>query len=143
MKIKNSYIEDFAQFILSFRLKGTENRMRNRFVKVLQKQLKVLQEEHKELLEEYCKKDSDGNFNTINKDGKSFYDIDDVRGFQVEFDILMQENFVISNNESNEQMIETVKDIILNCDKEFSGQEALLYETYCELFEEENQITII
>ena len=117
--------------------------MRNRFVKVLQNHLKLLQEEHKELLEEYCKKDSNGNFNTINKDGKSFYDIDDVKGFQVEFDILMQENFVIPNNESNQQMIKTVKDIILNCDKEFSGQEALLYEAYCEMFEEENQITII
>jgi len=143
MKIKNSYIEDFATFILSFRLKGTENRMRNRFVKVLQNHLKVLQEEHKELLEEYCKKDSDGNFNTINKDGKSFYDIDDVRGFQVEFDILMQENLVIHNDEANKQMITTLKDIILNCDKEFSGQEALIYETYCEMFEEENEITII
>ena len=143
MKIKNSYIEDFATFILSFRLKSTENRMRNRFVKVLQSHMKLLQEEHKELLEEYCKKDANGNFNTINKDGKSFYDIDDVKGFQVEFDILMQENFVIPNNESNQQMIKTVKDIILNCDKEFSGQEALIYEAYCEMFEEENQITII
>jgi hypothetical protein len=143
MKINNSYIEDFATFILSFRLKGKENRMRNRFVKILQQQLKLIQEEHKELLEEYCKKDAEGNFNTINKDGRSFYDIDDVRGFQVEFDILMQEYFIIPNDEANTEMLTTVKEIILNCDKEFSGQEALKYETYCEMFEEENQITII
>ena len=63
MRIQNSEIEEFATFILSLKLKGSENRMRSRLVKKLQDHLKVIQEEHKELLDEYCKKDEKGNFN--------------------------------------------------------------------------------
>jgi hypothetical protein len=143
MKIQNSEIEEFATFILSLKLRGTENRMRNRLVKKMQNHLKLVQEEHKELLDEYCKKDENGHFLTINKDGKTFYDIDDVKGFQVEFELLMKEDLVIPNDHSNQHMLNIIKDIILNCDKEFSGHEALKYENYCEMFEEINEITII
>lgn len=143
MRIQNSEIEEFATFILSLKLKGSENRMRSRLVKKLQDHLKVIQEEHKELLDEYCKKDENGNFRTITKDGKTYYDIDDVKGFQIEFEILMKEEFIISNDHANQQMLTTVKEVILNCDKEFSGHEALKYESYCEMFEEINEITII
>jgi hypothetical protein len=143
MKIQNSEIEEFATFILSLKLRGTENRMRNRLIKKLQNHLKLIQEEHKELLDEYCKKDEKDNFRTISKDGKTFYDIDDVKGFQIEFDLLMKEDLVIPNDQANQQMLVTVKDIILNCDKEFSGNEALKYENYCEMFEEINEVTII
>lgn len=143
MKIQNSEIEEFATFILSLKLKGTQNRMRNRLVKKMQDHLKLIQQEHKELLDEYCKKDDDGHFLTISKDGKTFYDIDDVRGFQIEFELLMKEELVISNDQTNQQMLTVVKELILNCDKEFSGNEALKYENYCEMFEEINEITII
>ena len=94
MRIQNSEIEEFATFILSLKLKGSENRMRSRLVKKLQDHLKVIQEEHKELLNEYCTKDENGNFNTITKDGKTYYDIDDVKGFQIEFEILMKDNLL-------------------------------------------------
>ena len=143
MKIQNSEIEEFATFILSLKLKGTENRMRNRLVRKLQEHLRNVQEEHRELLNEYCKKDEDGNFRTIDKGERSYYDIDDVKGFQVEYEILMKENFIIANDETNHQMLSIVKDIILNCDQEFSGSEALRYENYCEMFEEINEATII
>jgi hypothetical protein len=142
MKIKNGDIEDFATFLLSFKLKGTENRMRNRLVRKLQEHLNVIQDEHKDLLDEYCKKDEEGNFQTTIKDGKKIYDIDDVLSFQSEFQKLMNEEFILLNDESNEQMFSTVKDIVLNCDKEFSGKEALEYEIYCEILEE-NEATII
>ena len=140
---QNSEIEEFANFILSLKLKGTENRMRNRLVKKLQDHLKVVQEEHKELLDEYCTKDENGSYRTLEKNGKSYYDIADVKGFQIEFEELMREEFVILSDPTNQQMLFTVKDIILNCDKEFSGSEALKYEYYCEMFEEINEVTII
>lgn len=140
MKIKNSEVEEFATFLLSLRLKGVENRMRNRLIKVIQNHLKLIQEEHKELLDEYCKKDNDGEFKTITKEGRTFYDIDDVKGFQIEFDLLMKECLVIPNDQANLNMLLKVKDIILNCDQEFSGNDALKYEDYCEMFEEINEI---
>jgi hypothetical protein len=142
MKIKNSDVEDLATFLLEFKLKGKENRMRNKFFKHLQSHLKEMQEEHKELLNDYCEKDSDGNFKTHTRDGKSFYDIQEVESFQKEFESLLAEYCYIPSDEGNHEMIQTVKKIILECETEFSGKEALRYETFCELFESEYTTTV-
>jgi hypothetical protein len=142
MKIENHRIEEFTHFLLSLRLKGSDNRMRNRLVKILQNQLKILQEEHKELLNEYCKKDGNGEFITIQKNGTSFYDIDDVKGFQVEFQILMEENLHIPMDANNQAMLKAVRDVVVNCDLEFSGTDALNYEYYCEILEDTEIVSI-
>lgn len=141
MKIKNIEVEEFATFLLNLKLKGKENRMRNKLVKIIQHHLRTVQEEHKDLLNEYCDKDSNGNYKTITNDDKTFYDIEDVVGFQKEYEKLLEEFCYIPNDEANMQMLSCVKDIILNCENEFSGREALRYETYCELFEKEMIIT--
>jgi len=143
MKIKNGEIEEFATFLLSFKLKGTENRMRNRLVRKLQDHLKLVQQEHTDLLNEFCKKDGDGNFRTVERNGKKYYDIDDVSTFQSEYEKLMSEEFIISNDEANEPMFSAVTNFVLNCDKEFSGKEALIFERYCEILEEVNETTIL
>jgi hypothetical protein len=135
MKIENYRVEDFTHFLLSLKLKGSDNRMRNRLVKMLQGHLKLLQEEHNELLNEYCKKDANGDFRTLQKNGTSFYDIDDVKGFQVEYQILMDESLFIPNDANNQAMLEAVRNIVTNCDLEFSGSDALKYEYYCEILE--------
>jgi hypothetical protein len=142
MKIKNSEVEELATFLLDFKLKGTKNRKRNKFIKLLQNHLREMQEEHKEILNEFCKKDEKGEFKTIIKDGKSFYDIDDVEGFQREYGALMDDYLFIEVNEGNMDMLLAVKEIILNNDNEFSGKEALKYESYCEMFEEEFNLTV-
>jgi hypothetical protein len=141
MKIKNSDVEELATFLLEFKLKGKQNRMRNKFFKHLQSHLKEMQEEHQELLNEYCEKDSDGNYKTYSRDGKSFYDVQDVVSFQKEFEKLMAEYCYIPSDEGNYEMIKTVKEIIIYCETEFSGKEALRYESFCELFESEYTTT--
>jgi hypothetical protein len=137
MKIKNSDVEELAFFLLNMKLKGKENRMRNKFIRHLQKHLNEMQESHKELLSEFCELEADGNFKTVEKDGKKFYDVNNVAGFQSEFEKLMEEFFYLPSDEGNKQMILTVKDLILNTEEEFSGKEALKYEPYCEIFEDE------
>lgn len=140
MKIKNSEIEEVALFLLNFKLKGEENRKRNKFFKLLQSHLKDVQEEHKELLSEFCKTNSDGSFKTLEADGKSFYDIEDVKGFQREYEKLMEEYLFIPNDEKFAPILSTVKKIVLSCEEEFSGEEALKYETICELFEDDTPL---
>lgn len=137
MKIKNSEVEELAQFLLRMKLKGKENRMRNKFIRHLQSHLKEMQESHKELLREYCDMDKDGNFKTVTREGKSFYEIEDVSGFQAEYEKLMEEFFYLPSDEGNKQMILSVKELILNSEEEFSGKEALRYESFCEIFEDE------
>lgn len=136
MRIKNGEVEKFAQFLLSLKLKGAENRVRTKFVRILQNHLKEVQKDHEQLLEEYCGKDENGQFITVEKDGKSFYDIEDVAGFQKEFINLMEEELIIPVDESMEVMLEKVYNILVNIEIEFSGREALEYETYLEMFEE-------
>ena len=138
MKIKNKDVEEIALFLLDFKLKGVENRRRNKFFKMLQSHLRELQEEHKQLLEEYCNKNEDGSLKTLEDDGRSLYDIQDVEGFQKEYEKLMEEYLYVPTDESFSTVIGTVKKIVLNCDKEFSGAEALKYETICELFEDDS-----
>jgi hypothetical protein len=137
MKIKNSDVEELAHFLLSFKLKGKENRMRNKFIRHLQSHLKDMQESHKELLGDYCKMEADGSFKIVEKNGKSYYDVQDVNGFQKEYEKLMEENFYLPSDEGNKEMILTVKELVLNSEEEYSGKEALRYEAYCEIFEDE------
>jgi hypothetical protein len=143
MKIKNSDVEELAQFLLNMKLKGKENRMRNKFIRHLQGHLKEMQDSHKELLTEYCEMDENGAFKTVVKDGKSFYDIENVTDFQREFEKLMEEFFYLPSDEGNREMIVTLKDLVLNSEEEFSGKEALKYEAYCEIFENEYDYTIL
>lgn len=137
MKIMNSEIEEMSRFLLNLKLRGFENRMRNKFLKLLTNHLKTVQEEHIDLLKEYCKTNEQNEFLTITQDGKTFYDIDDVEGFQKQYVKLMEESLYIEVNDGTIEMLSSVKNIILNCDMEFSGNEALKYESYCELFENE------
>lgn len=137
MKIKNSEIEELGMFLLKFKLKGTENRRRNKFFKLLQEHMIEVQGEHKDLLDEYCNKNEDGSLKTIEADGKSYYDILDVKGFQREYEKLMDEYLFIPNDEKFAPILNTVKEIVLNCDEEYSGEEAIKYESICELFEDD------
>jgi hypothetical protein len=143
LKIKNSEIEGLVLFLLDFKLKGKENRMRNKFIKYLQLHLEDVRDDHKELLNEYCKKDEKGNLITLKEDDKEYYDIDDVKGFQKDYEELLNEYCVIPNDESFAETNTTVKKIVLNCEKEFSGAEALTYESYCDMFEKPFQHELV
>jgi hypothetical protein len=135
MKIRNEEIVGFGNFLMELTLKGTSSRMRTRLVKKLQKHLDEVQEEKDEIITIHGILDEEGNVKTKTVDGREVYEIRDNEACMKEISDLYKEEFVIEENEENRQMLTTVRDIVLNCDKEFQGQEAMVYDYYCEMFE--------
>lgn len=137
MKIKHIMLEKFANFLMSFELKGKDSRMRTRFVKVLAEKIQLVQQEGDDLVKQYADLDESGEPKLTENDGKSYYNISKEK--QVEYNreyfIFMNEEFVIEENETNKEMLLLIKDIILNCEMTFKGVEAIEYDTWCELVE--------
>jgi hypothetical protein len=61
---------------------------------------------------------------------------DKIEDFDKENTILLNEDFVIDENESNRAMIETLNDVLLNSEIELFGTDAILYDKWCTIFEE-------
>lgn len=137
MNLKNAEIERFSDFILDFELKGKDNRLRTRFVKLLMKRQEMIQQEHFELLKEYAELDENGE---LQKEKSSFsdqyiYKMRDKEEFQRQYFLLMNEEFFIEETKDREEMMKLIKEIILNCDKTFKGEEALIYDRWCDVAE--------
>lgn len=136
MKFYNFELKHLFDFLLSLELLGKQNRMRTRFCKLLSEQINEIMEQKDRLIFDFSKKDDDGNPLYESLPGnKVKYHLTDTASFNYELDILMKEEFVIEENEINKDMLETVADVLLNLSIPLKGQEALMYERYCEAFE--------
>jgi hypothetical protein len=138
MILKNVEVESLIKFLMELELKGRDSRLRTRFVKLLMERQNLIDEEHQQLVKQYSSKDSEGNPNIIIKEGKQFYDVEDKVGFNREYYILLNEEYIIEETEERKEMLLLLKDIILNCEKTFMGGEALEYDRWCEMVEEIN-----
>lgn len=128
--IKNFYLKQSIDLFFNLPLKGKQSRHRTKFIKLLREQLKEVEEQRKQLNEEFAKKDEEGN--PIIKDG--YYVIGDMDEFRKEYNELMNEELVIDGGNHQEMLI-TIKAILLNCDEYFSGEQAEVYNYLCEQFE--------
>lgn len=135
MKIRNEEIVGFGNFLMDLTLKGSSSRMRTRLVKKLQKHLDDVQTEKDEIITIHGILDEDGNVKTKEVDGREVYEIRDNEACMREISELYKEEFVIEENEENRQMLIAVREAVFNCNKEFQGQNAMLYDYYCEIFE--------
>lgn len=135
MNIRNNDLIGLGSFLMELKLKGKKSRMRTRFVKRLQEQLNLIQEEKDGIIKTYGILDHDGNVKTKVVNGTEVYDIENREQCEKEILELYNETLVIEENEENREMLITVGEAILNCDKEFQGQDALDYDLYCEMFE--------
>lgn len=133
---KNYELKAFGEFLYELSLKGKESRMRSRFIKVLEDQLQLINNEREILLKDYAKKDENGEL-VFDKDeeGREFVILDDSFSYNLELSKLMQEDFIIEVKNDNTEMIKTIQDVVLNCDKEFSGIEAERYNRFCDILE--------
>lgn len=139
MKIKNSEVEPFANFLMSFELVGRESRMRTRFVKILMERVALIREEHAELIRQFARFHENGEPIIVeNEHGQKMYDVPDKVSFNREYALLLNEDFVIEENEEKKEMLLFIKELILNCDKTFKGREALEYDIWCDIVEEIN-----
>ncbi|WP_079708007.1 DUF1617 family protein [Paraliobacillus ryukyuensis] len=128
--IKNAQIGQAIDLLFHLALKGKESRHRTKLIKLLAERLKEVEEQRKVLAEEYANKD--GEEKPIIKDDK--YEIGDQDAFQLDIQELYDEEIVIEGGD-NQGMLETIKKVLDNCDKDFSGKEAVIYDYLCDQFE--------
>ncbi|SFP37387.1 Protein of unknown function, partial [Halolactibacillus halophilus] len=62
------------------------------------------------------------------------YVIVDQQAFHDDYEELLNESFVIDGGD-HQEMLKTIKRVLDECDKNFSGQEAVVYDYICEQFE--------
>jgi hypothetical protein len=136
MKIKNYEVKEFANFLINLELKGRESRLRTRFVKVLMGRADLIDEEHVELIKQFAKFDDKGEPIIIEIDGVKTYDVPEKEAFNKEYYALLNEEFILEENEERKEMLLLLKEVILNCEMTFKGREALEYDRWCEIVEE-------
>lgn len=130
IKIKNHLLEQSIGLLFNLELKGKQSRHRTKFIKRLNAQLAEVKEGHEQLLTEHSNKDEEGNPVII--DNK--YDIKDMEAFNKDYKELYDEELII-DSPVDDEMLRTVKDILLKCEVSFSGQQASIYDEICDIFE--------
>lgn len=138
MKLKNREIAGFVNFLLMLDLAGKQSRMRTRLAKLLDERSRLVDEERLEILKELAEKDENGQpKQETDEAGNTIYVLSDEakEKFNAEYAELMDEDCVIEETEERRDMLLTVKEAVLNCDMKFKGQDALLYDRYCEIVE--------
>ena len=134
--MKNYEVEPLKQFLAEIPLKGASSRMRTRFINILNDQINLISEERNVLVEDYAKKDDEGNSVTeTTEDGRLFVIIEDKEQYNKEILKLMHEDFIYGVSPEKEQMISSVYDALINYDRELTGEEAFIYDRFCEIFE--------
>lgn len=137
MIFKNSEIEPLMGFLYEMKLKSKASRMRTRFISKLNQHVsEYITPEKESLIDQYAEKDENGEaILAENKKGIKLIE-DKIPEFYEEFKILMDEDFVLDEIDSNREMILSVAESVLNYDIELSGQIAILYDQWCEKMEE-------
>lgn len=136
MRMPNYLIKPFTEFLLSLELPFRQSRMRSKLVKLARVQLQEIEESRMELVEKYGEKDENGELiKEPNKDGSMFIPIQDTDGFNKDFMVIMQEDWIIDESESNKDMLLAVKDSILNYEGKLSGEQAMQFDVYADAFE--------
>lgn len=140
MKIKNLDIESFGKLLYSLKLKGKDSRMRTRMVNLIDNHLKIFNEERTLLIEENAQKNEDGSLK-FEQDSETSVLLkpEKIDDFNREFILLLNEELIIEETESNKDMILSISNIMSNLDLEFSEEEAIQYDMLCEIFEKASE----
>ncbi|ENH96730.1 hypothetical protein J416_09539 [Gracilibacillus halophilus YIM-C55.5] len=132
VKIENKYLEQAIDLLFHLSLKGKKSRHRTKLIRKMSERLQEVDEQRVELAKEHAKKDEDGE--PVKIDGGKRFDIEDQEAFNHDLKELYEEQLVLDGGD-NQGMLKTIRDVLLNCDKEFSGQEAAVYDYLCDQFE--------
>ena len=133
VKIENKKIAPIINLLYDMPLRGKQSRHRTKFINLLEGQLQEHKKDSHALLKEHCHLDEKGEPKTI--DDGQYWDLKDIEAFLKDKKELDEEIFVIEGG-NHHGMLKTVKEILDDCDKEFSGQEAMIYDYICEKIEE-------
>ncbi|MFK3938949.1 DUF1617 family protein [Alkalihalobacillus sp. NPDC078783] len=133
VKIENAKIGQVIDLLFDLSLKGKESRHRSKFIKALTERLEEVAEEEQELIKEHCHLNEEDKPKTLN-DGKE-WDIKDIEAYKKDKLELYKEEFILEGGNVS-GYLKTVRDVVMNCEKEFSGQEAAIYDYLYDQLEE-------
>lgn len=136
MKIKNKDLVFLFNLVNDEELSGKQSRMRTKFIKMVQEKAEEFEEDRQDLLKQHCKLDKDGNPKTKKENDQEYYDVKDINKYNTEFLELENTPAIFEENETNEQILKTVREIVFNTSKTFKGQDAFVYDSICDEFEE-------
>ena len=130
-------LEGFVNFLMEEELSGKSSRQRAKFVKVAQQGLMDFFTKRDDLISNHAKRDEVGNIiTTENEQGNTVVEVDNMEEFKKEFELLNKERFEIPTTEDTREYLMVVQNIVLNTERNFKGQEALLYDVYCDIVEQ-------
>lgn len=132
-----------AEWLVKQMLHGKESRCRTRFIRLTSDKINEVQDERLKLVEAHSKRDADGKQLFRDKDGNEIVDKDkatsfvlsDEDAFNKEYADYLNEDYVIDILPAQSEIINVVRDILLNTQESFTGRQATLYEEWCESFE--------
>ncbi|GER73444.1 DUF1617 family protein [Weizmannia acidilactici] len=132
VKIENQKLAQSINLLYNLSLKGKQSRHRTKFINALREKYQEFAQDERELLKEHCNLDENGEPKTIENGTK--WDVKDLDAFTTAKNELFEEERVFDGGDAQE-MLKTVKEVLLNCDKEFAGAEAEIYDYLCDQFE--------
>lgn len=133
MKIKKYMLENTINLLDVIPLKQKASRMRTKFKNLLIEHYQELNNDIRNIKLEYAEKDEEGNFKVDEKNNVIFKD---QKSLQLDLSELLDEEVIIIEDESNKEMLVSVKYSVMDCDIEFNATEADYYDRICEFFEE-------
>ena len=137
MRLRNFQVDALATFLFKMKLSGKRSRMRTRMVRMLDEYLRnIVNLERNGIIEEYAMKDENGEVLLNETRTEAIIEPSRLPEFEREIEELLNEEFVIETNEANREMLLAVAEVILTCDMEFSENDAVIYDDWCEKFEE-------
>lgn len=139
MKMFNGEIQNFINFLMEEEVSSKKSRMRTRFIKLAQERLKEIEDTRIELLKKHGNVDDNGELKTVeDSNGQMVYDLKDREAFNVEYNEMMLEEFVVDETPERKDMLLALKDIVLDTERTFKGQEAIFYDRFADIVEEIN-----
>jgi len=130
VKIENGRLGQAIDLLFNLSLKGKQSRHRTKFIKLLAQRLKEVEEQRIELAKEHAEKNEKGE----PKVSDDQFEIKDKQAFAKDIKELYEEELIIEGG-NHQDTLNTVKEILLNCEEEFSGQQADVFDYLCEQFE--------
>lgn len=130
MKLINLQIESLIILLQSLKLNNKQSRLRTKFLKLLIEHYDeyIFKNLHNLKLE-YAEKDDNGNIIFLDEE-KTKFKVN--AEYIIEETDLLNEQFIIEFNESNELMLLTISDILLESDFDVEGEISYYYDQWCE-----------
>ena len=160
----NDQVKILPVFLNEMMLHGKESRARTKFVKILVDKIAEINAEKEKMILTYCKKNDKKEplflyTEITEKDGKpvpveketterakgqryAFETKEDETKFETEWKDFINEDFIIDILPSNSEIINTVAKLVFETTSQFSGNDAALYNEWCESFDSIEEVKV-